>query len=37
MNAARELLSFDAEVSAAQVDLPKTFDGRFVEKAAAKK
>jgi NitT/TauT family transport system substrate-binding protein len=36
MKAAQELLSFDAEVAAAQVDLPKTFDGRFVEKAAKK-
>jgi NitT/TauT family transport system substrate-binding protein len=36
MKAAQEVLSFDAEVSAAKVDLPKTFDGRFVEKAAKK-
>jgi len=34
MKAARELLSFDAEVSAATVDLAKTFDNRFVAKAA---
>jgi NitT/TauT family transport system substrate-binding protein len=33
MKAALELLSFDAEISAAKIDLPKTFDGRFVEKA----
>ncbi len=36
MKAAQELLSFDAEVSAAKVDLAKTFDGQFVEKAAKK-
>lgn len=35
MKAAREMLSFDAEVAAAKVDLPKTFDGRFLAKAAA--
>jgi NitT/TauT family transport system substrate-binding protein len=32
MKAAQELLSFDAEIAAAKVDLAKTFDGRFVEK-----
>ena len=30
MKAAQELLSFDPEIAAAKVDLPKTFDGRFV-------
>jgi NitT/TauT family transport system substrate-binding protein len=37
MKAAMELLSFDAEISAAKVDLQKTFDKRFVEKAKAGK
>jgi NitT/TauT family transport system substrate-binding protein len=37
MKAAMELLSFDAEIAAAKVDLPKTFDKRFVEKAKAGK
>ena len=32
MKAAQELLSFDAEIAGAKVDLAKTFDGRFVEK-----
>ncbi len=32
MKAAQELLAFDPEVSAAKVDLAKTFDGRFIEK-----
>jgi NitT/TauT family transport system substrate-binding protein len=32
MKAAQELLSFDPEVSAAKVDLAKTFDGRFIAK-----
>jgi NitT/TauT family transport system substrate-binding protein len=32
MKAAQELLSFDAEVAAAKVDLSKTFDRRFVDK-----
>jgi hypothetical protein len=29
------LLAFDDELKGANVDLAKTFDGRFVEKAAA--
>ena len=33
--AAMELLSFDEEVANAKIDTAKTFDGRFVEKAAA--
>jgi NitT/TauT family transport system substrate-binding protein len=35
MKAAQEMLSFDAEVASARVDLPATFDGRFVAAAAA--
>jgi NitT/TauT family transport system substrate-binding protein len=36
MKAAQEMLSFDAEVASARVDLPSTFDGRFVAAAAAR-
>src|SRR5262249_42824896 len=34
-SAAEMLLAFDDELKGANVDLAKTFDGRFVEKAAA--
>ncbi len=34
IDAAMELLSFDAEVAAATIDRAKTFDGSFVKKAA---
>jgi NitT/TauT family transport system substrate-binding protein len=34
MKAAQEMLSFDPEVASAKIDLPKTFDGRFLAKAA---
>jgi len=34
-SAADMLLAFDDELKGANVDLAKTFDGRFVEKAAA--
>ncbi len=36
MKAAQEMLSFDVEVASARVDLPRTFDGRFVAAAAAR-
>ena len=36
-SAADMLLAFDDELKGAKVDLAKTFDGRFVEKAAAGK
>lgn len=35
MKAAMELLSFDKEIANAKVDLPKTFEGKFVKKSAA--
>ncbi len=33
-NALNMLVEFDPELKAAKIDLPKTFDGRFVAKAA---
>jgi NitT/TauT family transport system substrate-binding protein len=36
MKAAQEMLAFDAEVAAARIDLPKTFDGRFLAVAAGR-
>ncbi len=37
MKAALELLSVDPTIASAKIDVTKTFDGRFVEKAAAEK
>jgi NitT/TauT family transport system substrate-binding protein len=36
MKAAQEMLSFDAEVASAKVDLATTFDGRFLAKATGR-
>ena len=33
-NALNMLVEFDPELKSATIDLPKTFDGRFVKKAA---
>jgi NitT/TauT family transport system substrate-binding protein len=35
-SAADMLLAFDEELKGAKIDLAKTFDGRFVQKAATK-